>query len=379
MGLTVLTILLIAIVVGLNIGAAVHYADDPARLNLDREGPHVFFRNDSTLEVNYIRGNKEDGFYLDQELHSISSSVSASSFFVLDSSSFDFKINYDFKIPPTIYKDDSPILAISDIEGGYKAFRDFLIHNQVIDSQLNWTFGKGHLVLLGDFVDRGWSVTQVLWFIYKLEQEAKLQGGTVHYILGNHELKNMQGHFQDVPDKSYAAAAVLSRQIGHLYDTSSFIGRWMSSKNSIEKINGHIFVHGGLHPDLVNTPVSLAELNAIARKQSDHFYYPGSGDSLNQLIRSNRTGLSWYRGYFKDELTQEEINKTLDHFDAKTVVVGHSLQPEVTSLFEGRVIAIDVKHPKDYQKYWPFTKSEGLLILGDKRYRLLNDGSKELL
>ena len=42
-----------------------------------------------------------------------------------------------------------------------------------------------------------------------------------------------------------------------------------------------------------------------------------------------------------------------------------------------KVIGIDVKHPKDYQKNWPFKKSEGLLIVKDTYYRTLHDGTKE--
>ena len=77
---------------------------------------------------------------------------------------------------------------------------------------LNWTFGNGHLVLVGDFVDRGFSTTQVLWFIYKLEQEAEKQGGYVHYILGNHELKNMQGNYESASLKYFHVAAILEKQ-----------------------------------------------------------------------------------------------------------------------------------------------------------------------
>ena len=67
--------------------------------------------------------------------------------------------------------------GLSDIEGNFQAFRDFLINAKVIDTGLNWTFGDKHLVLVGDFVDRGASVTQVLWLIHKLEQQACAPAG----------------------------------------------------------------------------------------------------------------------------------------------------------------------------------------------------------
>jgi len=247
----------------------------------------------------------------------------------------------------------------------------------VIDSNLNWTFGKGHLVLVGDFVDRGWSVTQVLWFIYKLEQDAQKQGGYVHFIIGNHELKNMQGNFDSAADKYLAVSRILEKTQSELYDQKSFIGKWLSSKNSIEIINGNLFTHGGIHPEVANSNVSLDEINQTIRSNYYKAYYPKTIKNNEQLLTSNKTGICWYRGYFKDNLTQEEVERGLDIFNAKTVIVGHTLQSKVNKTYNGKVIGIDVHHPKDYHKNWPSGKSEGLLIENDKYYRVFSDGKKK--
>ncbi len=45
----------------------------------------------------------------------------------------------------------------------------------------------------GDMFDRGDQVTECLWLVYALEETAKAAGGYVHFILGNHELMNLQG------------------------------------------------------------------------------------------------------------------------------------------------------------------------------------------
>ncbi len=375
--LTILVLAAIAIVVGLNIGASLHYDDHPLMMVIDKEGPYVFYKNDSTLQVNHIRGNKNDGFYLEQKEHSTTGKILTSSYFQIDSTYFEIEINPEIDIPPTNYDDNEPILAISDIEGGYKTFRDFLIANKVIDKKLDWIFKKGHLVLVGDFVDRGWSVTQVLWFIYKLEQNAKKQGGQVHFILGNHELKNMQGFYRDAAPKYFAASNILGKQLHELYNKNSFIGKWMSSKNTLEIINGNLFVHGGIHPDLADYEISLDEINQIVRNNYYKAYYPKREKTIEQFLNSNKTGICWYRGYYKDDLTQEEVEKGLDKFNAKSVVVGHSLQSEVNRKFNGKVIGIDVKHPKDYHKNFPYQESEGLLIEENVYYRVLADGNKK--
>lgn len=377
MVLTLLVLGAMGVSFGLYHGASLHYGDNPLMMDWHKDGPYVFYENDSILNVNYIKGNQNDGFYLDQKKYSVNSRIPALCYFPLDSTSFEFSISKDFKTPESTYKDNNSILAISDIESGFKTFRDFLINSKVIDKNLNWTFGAGHLVLVGDFVDRGFSTTQVLWFIYKLEKEAEKQGGFVHFILGNHELKNIQGNYDSSSPKYFHVASILEKQQRELYDSNSFIGKWMASKNTIELINGTIFTHGGIHPDLVDYNLNIDEINEITSNNYYKPFYPKSEKTKEQFLNSTHTGISWYRGYYKDDLTQEDIELGLHEFNAKSIVVGHTLQSKVNRKYNGKVIGIDVKHPKDYHKNFPNSKSEGLLIEGDKYYRVFHDGKKE--
>ena len=376
---TIAILLIIGLSVLLYENGSISYGDNPSKFNLDKEGPYVFYENDSTLQVNYLGGNKTDGFYVEQKTHSTRSEISARCFFPLDSTAFEFKLKSEFQSPESIYDDNQPILAISDIESSFKTFLDFLITNKVIDDKLNWTFGKGHLVLVGDFVDRGFSTKQVLWFIYKLEQDAKQKGGNVHFILGNHELKNMEGKYEAASPKYYGVAAILGKHHNDLYSKDSFIGKWMSSKNTIERINGVLFTHGGIHPDIANHDVTLDDLNRINRNNYYKSYFPKPEKNIEQLVLSSKKGICWYRGYFKDDLSQEDVEKGIQKFDANAVVVGHTIQSKVKSHFNGKVIAIDVKHPNDYYKNWPHQESEALLIEQGKHYRVLANGNKKEL
>ncbi len=373
---TLLLLSAVAFYLLLSEDGGIHYGDNPLKMNWDQEGPYVFYESDSTVNVKYVKGNQKDGFYVDQKRYTASNAIPASCYFALDSTSFHFSIKNTIEKPKTTYMDDEKILAISDIESGYKAFRDFLINNKVIDQQLNWTFGKGHLVLVGDFVDRGFSTTQVLWFIYKLEQDAKAQGGNVHFILGNHELKNLQGNYEAASPKYNYISAILGVQQYHLYDSKSFIGKWLESKNTIELINGHLFVHGGIHPDVAGANLTLAEVNNLVRRNYRNTFYPKKEKNKEQLLTSTYKGPSWYRGYFKDDLSIEEVKSGLANFGAKDVIVGHTIQKKVNKQYAGKVIGIDVQHPKDYHKNWPKRKSEGLLIDNGIHYRLFDDGDR---
>jgi len=363
---------------GIYHGAEAHFNENRLAYKLNKEGPHVFFE-DNNLVVNYVRGGKPKGFYNEQTVYTLDSDIQAKAFFTLEQQNIDFEINPSITIPPSIYDDNQPILAISDIESNYQTFRNFLITHGVIDEALNWSFGKGHLVLVGDFVDRGNSVTQVLWFIYKMEQDAKKHGGNVHFIMGNHEIKNMQNNFYSASEKYLYVASIIGKKQSDLYSQDSFLGRWMASKNSVERINGRLFVHGGIHPKISEFNYTLEEVNHIVRQHYRQPYYTQRDSGDEEFLVSSKTGPSWYRGYFKDDLSQQEVEKGLDKFSALAVVVGHTIQWSITKLYQGKVFAIDVRHPNDYETHFPPRSSEGLLIEADNYYRLLSDGTKILL
>jgi len=232
--LTLAVVLPCLILFGLSQGATANYGTHEHFTDWHNDGPYVFYASDSTVRINYVQGNRDDGFGLKTETRNLRDSPTVSSFYAYDSFLSD-----NFEVPEATYDDGHPIIAVSDIEGNYRAFRDFLIHHEVVDDSLNWIFGNGHLVLVGDFVDRGAYVTQVLWFIYYLEQSAAHYGGKVHYIIGNHELKAMHGNTGSASEKYTYIAAFLNCQQHDLTGPDTYIGRWLESKNAMERINGY--------------------------------------------------------------------------------------------------------------------------------------------
>lgn len=386
---TVTSLILLCLALGLAVvfSIDIDYGDDRRAYKVGGEGPHVFFVGDQ-MQLNFIRGDGETGFYLQQQSVPLGAQVQTQVYFPLEDNHFSLTINGSsadrrpdgsFIAPPLRYQDDEAILAISDIESAYKTLRDMLQAHRVIDKELNWTFGKGHLVLLGDMTDRGPSTTQVLWLIYQLEQAARAQGGTVHYILGNHEIKNLQGNFQAADKKYQFVATVLGKQQLDLYSENSLLGRWLASKNTAELINGHLFVHGGLHPKLATMNYSLEQLNNKVRANYRMAYFPTPKAPDSDLLLSTRHGPSWYRGYFEGDLTQAEVEQTLASFAAKAVVVGHTPQRRVQALFDGKVLAINVRQPRDYRGSIPPRSSEALLIRDGQYFRLQQDGSSDAL
>jgi hypothetical protein len=155
------------------------------------DGPYVLYSNDSVF-VNYIEDNSGiKSVTADSKPASMKSSISLQVNTDIPGKTFNVQLKQKLSNEKSEYNGVKKMLVISDIEGNFEALRKLLQAAQVIDENLNWTFGRDHLVLVGDFVDRGTMVTEVLWFIYSLEDKAKAAGGYVHYILGNHEIMNM--------------------------------------------------------------------------------------------------------------------------------------------------------------------------------------------
>ncbi len=188
----------------------------------------------------------------------------------------------------------------------------------------------------------------------------------------------MQGNHRYAKSKYNYIASILGKKQFELYSKNSFIGRWLESKNTIELINGNLFVHGGVSPELGKTKLDIDELNKLIR---ENYYKPyfrqKNGSEIKEILTSPKKSPYWYRGYYKNDLLQQDVENGLEMFNAKTVIVGHTVQSKVNRKYKGKVIGIDVKHPQDYYDYFPKRKSEGLLIDNEKYY-FANGEMKEM-
>lgn len=281
-------------------------------------------------------------------------------------------------IPPYIYNTEEKIFAISDIEGDFDKFIQILQRNKVINDSLNWNFQKGHLVLLGDFFDRGDDVTATLWLCYKLEAEAKKAGGQVHFILGNHEQMNLQGNIKYVQPKYKALAQKLNIPYKEFYGKNSELGRWLRSKNSIEIINNILFCHGGISPNFIKNKESIETINKNILKAIEHFDISkeiNTNDTFYKYL--NMESPLWYRGYFEDwsyykKSTQSEVDAVCNHYKIQKIIVGHTTVEEIKTHFNGKIIGINVKRHYDNTK----NKPSALLIENNKFYAVNELGGK---
>jgi hypothetical protein len=290
------------------------------------------------------------------------------------------KLNYSQS-----YTSIDSIAIISDIHGEYSIYIKLLKSMGIIDNDLNWKFGKGHLVVLGDIFDRGDMVTEVLWHLFGLEKQAVEAGGMVHVILGNHEAMVLENNLYYLNDKYKVVESITNSRYFDLYAINSVLGNWLRSKPVIVTIDDIIFVHGGISPGLVERNLTITKINQIFSNEIIGKYLMGnsgnespksnvinSDNDVNKRFLADKSAVKpssmslensdmmsdtemeeivflvqndgplWYRGYFTNPaFSEKNINSILDFYRKKCIVVGHTICDDINSMFDNKILGID--------------------------------------
>jgi hypothetical protein len=263
------------------------------------------------------------------------------------------------------------LAAVSDIHGNVGGLVALLQAHGVIDGRRNWSFGTGHFLVLGDMFDRGAQVTEVLWLLHRLETQAKVAGGRVHVLLGNHDVGAFRGDERYLhPNYEYLQKQVLGTNQQALYGPASELGRWLRSRPVLLRIGPFLFAHGGPSPDMCDEERQLEAFNGAFRKAIDQ-------EGQSRLL--GKASPIWYRGLIpgrakqREEADSGDIERLRAAFGIRTLVVGHStLKQGITAFHEGRVHGIDA----DLQSGAP---GELWLYRNGACFRGLRDGSVLLL
>ncbi len=234
------------------------------------------------------------------------------------------------------------LAALSDIHGQFHLLQALLQQHGIIDAQQNWLFGDGHLVIAGDVMDRGPAVTEILWFLYQLEQQARQAGGQLHLLLGNHESLVLRGDLRYLHDKYRKVEEVLGTSYQQLYSADSVLGDWLRSRPVLVQVNDSVFVHAGLHPDYLALGLSMTEVNEHYRASLGLDKSTVKQQPVLEFLYGS-LGPIWYRGYFREKgaVNQNELRQLLQQLHAARVIVGHTTMDAIYSHQGGQVISLD--------------------------------------
>ncbi|MEM6321442.1 MAG: metallophosphoesterase [Bacteroidota bacterium] len=285
-------------------------------INSLNDGPYVFIEGDQLIEKNIVNGKV------------ISKTLPTDTY------------PKKFERAKSRYKKVKRIAALSDIHGQHDLAVEILTNHQIIDAQQNWTYGEGHLIIVGDIFDRGPKVNETLWLLFKLEKQAEKASGKVHVLLGNHEYLVFQHDLRYIHKKYRIASALLKTGYVDLYGKNTVMGRWLRSKPTIAKINDITFVHGGFSKEFLASGYNRKDINRVMGESID--VAPAQLDSTGISYRYfGPASPVWYRGYFYDDLPEEEISDILSATFSKRIVVGHCSNETVVELYDGKIYGVD--------------------------------------
>jgi hypothetical protein len=270
-----------------------------------------------------------------------------------------------------------PLFVVADTHGEFEILAGMLRRQGIVDEKLRWSFGRGHLVLLGDVLDRGPHHIEILWLLYQLEAEASQAGGGVHLLLGTHEAMVLRGDLRYLHPRYRTTVAVLGvGSYAELLGPASVLGQWLRTRAAVLKINDRLLAHGGLSAAMVDRKLSIADINAAVRGELDE---PDDGGEFGELVM-RELGPLWFRGYFGDArstaVPAQDVDRVLTHFGVRQILVGHTRVPAIAPLYDGKVIAVQV-YPRRLDD--GAVNFEALLIRGDKLFRATPDGGKQPL
>jgi hypothetical protein len=277
------------------------------------------------------------------------------------------------------------VVAIGDIHGAYPQFRRILQAAALIDARDRWIGGRARLVQTGDVLDRGPDSRRAIDLLRRLERDAAEEGGRVHALLGNHEFMRIVADWRyvsagelkafvnadstDLRERVHAffaqQDAAKARSEKRTFDEPGYrtrfmkefplgyfdmqlafgkegeYGKWVRSRVPAVKINGVLFMHGGVSDRVAD--LGCEGMNAEI--QRDLAVASATYEKLPSLLSSAEDGPLWYRGMASEpeDTFAPTLESILQRFKARAVVLGHTPVPEarITTRFGGRVVLID--------------------------------------
>ena len=349
------------------------------------------------------------------------------------------------------------VVAIADVHNDFDDFVAILRRTGLTDKQNHWTGGKTTFVQAGDLLDRGPKPREVMDLMMALEKEAVQAGGRVVSLLGNHEVMNIMGDLRYVTPANYASFADANSEkrqkaaydeymkwrgshasllaelpqpmelteaewmarhpVGFIEHREAFgpkgeYGEWLRGHAAVAEIDGIIFLHGGIHPDLAKTKLdamnnrihdeikafdaskhyllneklilpffNLQEINNVLQAEVTaelKSRVPANNErqaKIQEFLRHQDwfsvrvDGPLWFRGYdlWSDEEGAPQVSKLLEAYKATHLVVGHTVQKggRIRPRFGNKVFLIDTGM---LSSYYPGGRASALEICGDAKF-----------
>lgn len=225
------------------------------------------------------------------------------------------------------------IIVIGDIHGDWEITKKIFIKYNIIDSNMRWVAEPKDtkIVQVGDILDRGGrpdtigdecSELKIMDFLDEIHQQAKLYGGGVFCLLGNHELMNVVGNFNYAGEESIKCFGGKIKRQEAFRPGGILAKRFACTRNAVMKIGSFLFVHGGF--DKRHLTKTIPEINSLMRRYLNGETQLYDGDFMQYYMAYN--GILWNRELSLGNPDCENLEKILKHFYVNGIIVGHTVQ-----------------------------------------------------
>ncbi len=336
------------------------------------DGPHYKWLNDNWIKMTYYKYNEENG----EISKKVRFSRQKEDEFYIEGKFGDersYFLEKELRIPEYEYKDVNDIFVVGDVHGEYHKLISLLKKSGIINAKLEWQYGQGHLVFMGDIFDKGQSVTECLWFIKGLSPQAEKAGGKIHKIIGNHEIMNLTKVFHYNTKKYELLRQEYPKDFNELYGINTELGSWIRTWSSVLKIDDKLFVHGGISPQFLKADITKEEINTLIRKYLNGEIHNQDTSKVDIILENY--GPFMYRGYLKEGadyplISEIEIDRILEDYGVRHIIFGHTERKQFSILFDKKLIGIDV--PLRFKGI----SEQALHFIGKDIYKVYSDGSK---
>ncbi len=300
----------------------------------------------------------------------------------------------------------SRVISIGDIHGDFKIFKRILYMCGVIDISGNWTGGTTIVIQMGDTIDgkrpgvkmdkmyiQESGELEIILYILMLDSQAKLQGGRVVSILGNHELYCY--YLDDKDKKNYIRDYVKKSDIDvfkyHKIDRDKFLmpgetgGKLFArTRPLILQIGEFLFIHGSITNSLIkynldqNGKVNINKINSEVSS-----WLMGKTEVPKYLEDMDENNPIFSREYSDKKNISDfkcnKIAKQLEKFyNARHVVMGHSSYATINSTCKRMLIRTDVSLSRAFGGNLDSKKLQALEIIQSRdRNPIINVISEE--
>jgi hypothetical protein len=262
---------------------------------------------------------------------------------------------------PTYFDAAARVVVIGDVHGDLARLTECLYATNVLNKNGEWIADPPNTVVvqLGDQIDsrnRGavseWervADTEVMLFMDRIDNVARMKGGRVISLIGNHEIMNVIGDFTYVSEHS-GKDLILRQQ---RFQAGGPFSTILAKRCVVAKVGSLLFVHGGILPfHLMMVNGNLHRMNELTRKMLRGEPMDVNEVALLSEVVTGERGILWTRSYMEvinmPETLHDMLNAVLGNTGCKMVCVGHNTVHTITNVAGGRLWFVDAGLSRAY-------------------------------